>query len=60
MQLQQVGTGEGLPCQQTFAGQMFGCLSEDMLGFLQVCRIQLPRVPACDNEIERRIHQSLV
>jgi hypothetical protein len=52
MQLQQVGTGEGLPCQQTFAGQMFGCLSEDMLGFLQVFRIQLPRVPACDNEIE--------
>ena len=47
-----VGAGEGLPGQQTFAGQMFGRLPEDAIGFLQVRRIQLPSVPASDNQIE--------
>ena len=52
VQFQQVGAGEGLPGQQAFAGQMFGRLTEDALGFLQVRRIQLPCVPASDNQIE--------
>jgi hypothetical protein len=31
---------------------MFGRLPEDAIGFLQVRRIQLPCVPASDNQIE--------